>query len=118
MEDLEGKENKAHDECDWTFFWVWGRKGKLKDHVRYKGGGGGGLGSQVEVYSMHDWYLHVHSQVTLLHPSTPQSLFCKQSENKFRGMMHNNATHSGHGHTLAMEGHCEEEEEDFRDSSK
>jgi hypothetical protein len=62
--------------------------------------------------------ISTHSQVTLLHPLTPQSLFCEQNENKFRGMIHNSVTHNGHGPTLAMEGHSEEKEEDFRDSSK
>jgi hypothetical protein len=33
-------------------------------------------------------------------------------------MIRNNVTHTGHGPSLSMEGHCEEEEEDFKDNSK
>ncbi len=63
--------------------------------------------------------ISTHSQATALDPSTRQSLICKQGENKLRGTIHSNLTHTGRGPTLAMEGHGEEEEEeDLRDSSK
>ncbi len=62
--------------------------------------------------------ISTHSQATLLHLSIPRFLICKQSKNKFQGMIRNNVTHTGHGPSLSMEGHCEEEEEDFKDNSK
>jgi len=74
-------------------------------------------GGQVEVHSMEERYLHI-ARAAALDPSTPQSLICKQGENKLRGTVHSNLTHTGRGPTLAMEGHGEEEEEDLRDSSK
>jgi len=70
-------------------------------------------GGQVEVHSMEE-----RSQAAALDPSTPRSLICKQGENKLRGTIHSNLTHTGRGPTLAMEGHGEEEVEDLRDSSK
>jgi len=74
-------------------------------------------GGQVEVHSMEERYLHI-VRAAALDPSTPQSPICKQGENKLRGTIHSNLTHTGRGPTLAMEGHGEEEEEDLRDSSK
>jgi hypothetical protein len=67
---------------------------------------------------MEERYLLI-ARAAALDPSTPQSLVCKQGENKLRGTIHSNLTHTGRGPTLAMEGHGEEEEEeDLRDSSK
>jgi hypothetical protein len=67
---------------------------------------------------MEERYLLI-ARAAALDPSTPQSLICKQGENKLRGTIHSNLTHTGRGPTLAMEGHGEEEEEeDLRDSSK
>jgi hypothetical protein len=67
---------------------------------------------------MEERYLLI-ARAAALDPSTPQSLVCKQGENKLRGTIHINLTHTGRGPTLVMEGHGEEEEEeDFRDSSK
>ncbi len=72
----------------------------------------------MEVHSMEERYLHI-ARAAALDPSTPQSLVCKQGENKLRGTIHINLTHTGRGPTLVMEGHGEEEEEeDLRDSSK
>ncbi len=63
--------------------------------------------------------ISAHCQAAALDPSTPESLICKQGENKLRGTIHSNLTHTGRGPTLAMQGHGrEEEEEDLRDSSK
>jgi hypothetical protein len=62
--------------------------------------------------------MSAHSQAAALDPSTPQSLICKQGENKLRGTIHSNRTHTGRGPTLTMKGHGEEEEEDLRDNSK
>jgi hypothetical protein len=38
-------------------------------------------GGQVEVHSMEERYLHI-ARAAALDPSTPQSLICKQGENK------------------------------------
>jgi len=93
MEDLEGKESKACDGYDWIFFWVWGRKDKLEDHIRYRGGGNGGLGKS-SGDAFNGGAISAHSQVAVLDPLTPESLICKQGENKLWGTIHNNLTHS------------------------
>jgi len=79
--DLEGKESKACGGCDWIFFFGLKRKGKLEDHVRYRRGGGGGLGRS-SGSAIHGGMISTHSQPASLDPSTLQSLICKQGENK------------------------------------
>jgi hypothetical protein len=73
-------------------------------------------GSQVEVHSMEERYVHI-ARAAAVDPLTSQSLICKQGENKLRGTIHSNLTHTDRGPTLAMEGHGDEEE-DLRDNSK
>jgi hypothetical protein len=63
--------------------------------------------------------ISTHSQAIMFDPLTPQSLICKQGENKLRSTIHNNLTHIGFNPILAMEGHDEEEEQkDFKDNNK